>query len=235
MSRIGEVRDLRGMGILLKQIATATKNQSAATSNSNKPTANVHQFLGRLAVQLKTVPVYGGMERWYPLEGRNESSSGKSRGEIRLALALSANHPHSGPITSAIRQSFIEYERLLRIVVEYQVRTDAEWRGVLPEAAAVALRQLAAQRGLRPLAADVCAFSVYAAALHKRQLDFVAVVAPLVVRLRKTLQEPSGQMEELVAVFFKASDQFVGTALSILRYWRGSGNVKPDQLAALLQ
>jgi len=84
MSRIGEVKDLRGMGVLLKQIASATaKSGSSCESESGKP-AN-HQFFGQLQMPIRTIPL-NGLERWYPLEGRDgNSTSSASKSEKERA------------------------------------------------------------------------------------------------------------------------------------------------------
>ena len=59
--KISEVRDLRGLGVLL--------NEMILTSRSKPGKASQDQFLGllnRLNVPLRTIPLTG-IERWYPL------------------------------------------------------------------------------------------------------------------------------------------------------------------------
>lgn len=60
-----------------------------------------------------------GMERWFPLEGR-EKSKMKDRGEIRLSLSLSA----SNETTYSQQENFIHYERIVRIFAEHHFRSD---------------------------------------------------------------------------------------------------------------
>lgn len=210
------------MGILLKQIAVASK----------APGKPAHTFLGQLNVSLKTVPLCG-LERWYPLEGRDAKSKVKERGEIRLSLSLSASRTES---QFTLKESFIQYERLLRVIVEHQVRSDPEWRGSLPDPASVLLRQFAAHRGLRQAVTDACSWSVYATALHKRNLDF-SMLLSLLQRLRKAINEGRLPEEELVNIFWTATDTWVEAALSVIRYLRNSPELssKPDQLLALLE
>jgi BAI1-associated protein 3 len=223
MSRISEVKDLRGMGILLKQIAVASK----------APGKPAHKFLGLLNVGLKSIPI-SGLERWYQLEGRDKTKV-KERGEIRLNLTLSATRTDTAE-QFTLQESFVQYERLLRIVVEHELRADVEWRGVLPDSAAVMLRQFAAHRGLRPSVTDACCWSVYSTALHKRTLDLV-VMLNLVQRLRKAINDGKLPEEELVNVFWTAADSFVVAALSSIRHLRNNSelNTKPEQLSALLE
>lgn len=222
MSRIGEVKDLRGMGILLKQIAVASK----------APGKPAHKFLGLLNVPLKSIPL-SGLERWYPLEGRQDKAKSKDRGEIRLNLALTASRNET---QFTLQESFVQYERLLRIVVEHEMRSDNEWRGILPESVAITLRQFAAHRGLRPAVTDACSWSVYATALHKRTLDFTLLLG-IIQRLKKAISDGKLPEEELVNVFWTAADTFVGAALSAIRHQRNNSELcnKTEQFTALLQ
>ena len=221
MSRITEVKDFRGMGVLLKQIAVASK----------APGKPAHKFLGLLNVALKSVPL-SGLERWYPLEGKDKTKI-KDRGEIRLNLALSASRTEA---QFTLQESFVQYERLLRVIVEHELRSDVDWRGILPESATVMLRQFAAHRGLRLAVTDACCWSVYATALHKRTLDF-SIVLGLVQRLRKAINEGKLPEEELVNVFWTAADSFIAAALLVIRHLRNNSELihKPEQLSALLE
>ncbi|EFX82091.1 hypothetical protein DAPPUDRAFT_316637 [Daphnia pulex] len=223
MSRISEVKDFRGMGILLKQIAVASK----------APGKPAHKFLGLLNVGLKSIPI-SGLERWYQLEGRDKTKI-KERGEIRLNLTLSATRTDTSE-QFTLHESFVQYERLLRIIVEHELRADVEWRGVLPDSAAVMLRQFAAHRGLRSCVTDACSWSVYATVLHKRTLD-LGMMLNLVQRLRKAINDGKLPEEELVNVFWTAADSFVVAALSAVRYLRNNPELstKPEQLSFLLE
>uniref|UniRef100_A0A0N8EGD3 Unc-13 D n=1 Tax=Daphnia magna TaxID=35525 RepID=A0A0N8EGD3_9CRUS len=223
MSRITEVKDLRGMGILLKQIAVASK----------APGKPAHKFLGLLNLGLKSIPL-SGLERWYQLEGRDKTKT-KDRGEIRLNLTLSASRPDTSE-QFTLQESFIHYERLLRIVVEHEMRGDSEWRGVIPDSAALMLRQFAAHRGLRQSVTDACLWSVYSTAFHKRTLD-LSVMLGLVQRLRKAINDGKLPEEELVNVFWTAAESFSVAALSAIRHLRNNPELstRPDQLSALLE
>lgn len=221
MGRISEVKDLRGMGILLKQIASASKAPG-------KPN---HGFIGQLSVPLKMIPL-SGIERWYPLEGRDKSK-GKERGDIRLSLSLSAVRTEA---QFTLQDSFVHYEHMFRIIVEHEMRSDADWRGRVPDTAAALLRQFAAHRGLRQSVVDDCMWSVYASVLPKRPLDFVLLLNVL-QRLRKAITDEKLVEEELVTVFWSGAESFATAALSVIRYLRNHADIcsDPAQLSALLE
>ena len=220
MSRITEVKDFRGMGILFRQIAISTKA-------SDEP---AHEFLGLINVPLKSVPL-SGLEQWYSLEGKDETKI-KDRGEILLNLALSASQTET---QFTLQESFAQYERFLRILMEHELGSNVDWCGIFPESAIVMLRQFAAHRGLPQAVTDVCCWSVYANALHKRTLDF-SIMLGLVQRLRKVINDEK-LPEELLNVFWTAAEYFIGAALTTIRHLRNNSEIiqRPEQLSALLE
>ena len=130
MSRLGQVKDYRGFGKLLKGIAVASKS-------SGKPTP---EFLGLLTIPLKVherwikfllfewirtwcrdqvVPI-SGMERWFQLIGRDPSKN-KERGEAKLSLALSVDKKD---VQLSLKERYMQYELCLRSFVEYELRLD---------------------------------------------------------------------------------------------------------------
>ena len=227
MSRIGEVKDWRGFGNFVKQIASASK----AT-----PGKAAHPFLGQLNVPLKTIPLTG-IERWYPLEGRSPAkSNGKERGDIKLSLSLAASRPEQ---QFTLAESCSQYERVLRSVVEHELINDSEFRGQLPETATLMMRQLAVHRGLRPVAVDICTWSVLGRwALHKRTLDFTIFVS-LVARIRRAFSVPSGELVDplLDQMFWSAADAVVHSSVAAVRHLRNNSQLSanPSQLNALLE
>lgn len=216
--KISKVKDFREIGILLKEIAVTTK-----TSDKS-----IHQFLGQLDVPLKSIPLTG-LESWYPLEGRDKVKD-KERGEIQLNLFLSTSRTES---QSTLKESFTQYERLVKIVVEYQLRTDSNWRGELPD---YLLQEFAAHRGLRQPVTDVCSWSVFSTLLHKRTLDFTMLLS-LIQRLRRAIVDGKLTENDLLDVFWTATDSFVETALSAIHHLRSNSelNTNSIQLSALLQ
>ena len=224
MSRIGEVKDLRGMGILLKQIAVASKATPGKAS---------HQFIGQLNVPLKTIPLTG-IERWYPLEGRT-NGAGKERGDIKLNLLLTASRPE---LQFTLAESCSQYERVLRTVVEHELVNDSEFRGHLPETATLLMRQLAAHRGLRAVAVDVCTWSILGGrALHKRTLDFTILVS-LIARIRRAFSIPGEVIDPLLdQIFWSAADGVIHAGVSVVRHLRNNSQLSanPSQLNALLE
>ena len=156
----------------------------------------------------------------------------KDRGEILLNLALSASQTET---QFTLQESFAQYERFLRILMEHELGSNVDWCGIFPESAIVMLRQFAAHRGLPQAVTDVCCWSVYATALHKRTLDF-SIMLGLVQRLRKVINDEK-LPEELLNVFWTAAEYFIGAALTTIRHLRNNSEKiqRPEQLSALLE
>ena len=231
MRKISEIRDLRGMGVLL--------NEMILTSKATLGKAAQHQFLGQLNVPLKTISLTE-IKCWYPLEGRSAiESDGKERGDIKLSLSLSASRPEQ---QFTLAESCSQYERVLRSVVEHELINDSEFRGHLPETATLMMRQLAVHRGLRPVAVDICTWSVLGKwALHKRTLDFTILVS-LVSRIRRAFSIPGAGGEVMIdplldQMFWSAADAVVHSSVAAVRHLRNNSQLStnPSQLNALLE
>lgn len=121
----------------------------------------------------------------------------------------------------------------MNIVVEHEIRSDANWQGQLPN---YLFSQFAAHRGLRQSVTDVCSWSVYSTALHKRILDFTLLFT-LFQRLRKAFNYGKLPEEELVDMFWAASDSFTEAALSVIRHFRNNPeiNTSSHQISSLLE
>ena len=119
--------------------------------------------------------------------------------------------------------------------MEHELGSNVDWCGIFPESAIVMLRQFAAHRGLPQAVTDVCCWSVYATALHKRTLDF-SIMLGLVQRLRKVINDEK-LPEELLNVFWTAAEYFIGAALTTIRHLRNNSEKiqRPEQLSALLE
>ena len=157
----------------------------------------------------------------------------KDRGEILLNLALSASQTET---QFTLQESFAQYERLFRILMEHELGSDVHWCGIFPESATVMLQQFAAYCGLPQAVSDVCYWSVYANALQKRNLDF-SIMLGLVQRLRKAINNGKLPEEELLNVFWTAAESFIGAALRTIRHLRNNLEIiqRPEQLSALLE
>jgi len=227
LCRLGEVKDCRGLGKLLKQMAVAT----AKTTPGKQP----HQFLGRLDIPLKMVPVMG-LERWFSLEGRQDKTKVKERGEIKLNLMMSAT---SIDVQFTFKENIAQYQQILRVFIEHHLRSDAEWRGHMNDLASLSLRQFAAHRGLRASVTDVCLWSTYTSTLMRRTLDY-ALLRSLLQRIRKSGIDSVDQLNQLDAVgdiFWTAAQVFITAALTSIRHIRNNVQLRsnPAHLAALLQ
>lgn len=113
------------------------------------------------------------------------------------------------------------------------MRVDENWRGLLPDDL---LRQFAAHLGLGKSVTDVCSWSVYPIALHKRTLDFTLLLT-LIKRLPKALKKGKLPEGELIDKIWTATDSFTEAALSAICNLRNNSeiNTKPQQLSALLE
>ena len=134
-----------------------------------------------------------------------------------------------------LAESCSQYERVLRSVVEHELINDSEFRGHLPETATLMMRQLAVHRGLRPVAVDICTWSVLGRwALHKRTLDFTLFVS-LVARIRRAFSVPGGEVVDplLDQMFWSAADAVVHSSVAAVRHSQLSAN--PSQHNALFE
>ncbi|XP_048487474.1 BAI1-associated protein 3 [Plutella xylostella] len=153
VSRLNEVRGVRGLGRFFKQVC-----QSARQGSQD-------DFLGSVNVPLREIPSTG-VEAWYKLEARSQRSS--VQGRIRLRLWLSAREAgrHDDDNWQQVRQ----HERLFGVLLSHEVETaaslqpgDAEghsgFEGELCGAAQTLLHQHAVQGDLSELQAAIARFA----------------------------------------------------------------------------
>ena len=222
MYRIGNIKDLKGVGFLLREMVSSRNKAS-------------HQFIGKVNISLKTIPL-NGIGKWYPLQGRsNLTYSNKARGDIKLHLSLTASRPEQ---QFTLAESCSQYERVLLAVVEHELINDSKFCGHLPETAKLLMGQLAAHRGLRSVAVDVCTWSVLGGqTLNKKTLDF-AILVSIINRIRKAFSSPNEVIDPLLdQMFWSAADGLVQSCLSIIRQLRNNAELlsNPSQLDALLE
>ena len=67
------------------------------------------------------VPVMG-LERWFSLEGRQDKTKVKERGEIKLNLMMSAT---SIDVQFTFKENIAQYQQILRVFIEHHLRSDA--------------------------------------------------------------------------------------------------------------
>ncbi|CAH2039629.1 unnamed protein product, partial [Iphiclides podalirius] len=158
VSRLNEVRGVRGLGRFFKQVC-----QSARQGSQD-------DFLGCVNIPLREIPSTG-VEAWYKLEARSQRSS--VQGRIRLRLWLSAREAgrHDDDNWQQVRQ----HERLFGVLLAHEVETasmlhsgdaasgeassSVPWEGELCGAAQTLLHQHAVQGDLSTLQAAIARFA----------------------------------------------------------------------------
>ncbi|CAH4028679.1 unnamed protein product [Pieris brassicae] len=154
VSRLNEVRGVRGLGRFFKQVC-----QSARQGSQD-------DFLGCVNIPLREIPSTG-VEAWYKLDARSQRSS--VQGRIRLRLWLSAREAgrHDDDNWQQVRQ----HERLFGVLLAHEVETAANiacegaesdshvWEGDLCGAAQTLLHQHAVQGDLSSLQAAIARFA----------------------------------------------------------------------------
>ncbi|XP_075979118.1 BAI1 associated protein 3 [Anticarsia gemmatalis] len=154
VSRLNEVRGVRGLGRFFKQVC-----QSARQGSQD-------DFLGCVNIPLREIPSTG-VEAWYKLEARSQRSS--VQGRIRLRLWLSAREAgrHDDDNWQQVRQ----HERLFGVLLAHEVETagmaaasaegecSAMFEGELCGAAQTLLHQHAIQGDLSALQAAIARFA----------------------------------------------------------------------------
>jgi len=133
VSKLNEVRGVKGLGRFFKQIA-----QSARSSSTD-------DFLGCVNVPLVDIPSTG-LDRWYQLEARTQRSS--VQGKIRLKLWLSTREDR-GTSEEDNWSDLRQQERLHEVFIAHELEgydgPTWEWGGELPAAAKSVLHQHAIQ------------------------------------------------------------------------------------------
>lgn len=133
-----------------------------------------------------------------------------------------------------LHENFIQYQNILKIVVEHELRADGNWRGLLPDWANVILGQFAVHRGLSQALTDICSWTAYSTVLQHRTLDFT-ILLDLIQKIHQALDKLSN--EEHLNIFWTATDSFTEAALSIISNLRNNSelNTNSQQLSALLE
>ncbi|XP_032520325.2 BAI1-associated protein 3 [Danaus plexippus] len=152
VSRLNEVRGVRGLGRFFKQVC-----QSARQGSQD-------DFLGCVNIPLREIPSTG-IEAWYKLEARSQRSSVQGRIKLRLWLSAREAGRHDDDNFQQVRQ----HERLFGVLLAHEIETATasigtegergEWEGELCSAAQTLLHQHAIQGDLSPLQATIARFA----------------------------------------------------------------------------
>ncbi|KAK2576361.1 hypothetical protein KPH14_005712 [Odynerus spinipes] len=130
VSKLNEVRGVKGLGRFFKQIA-----QSARSGSQD-------DFLGCVNIPLQDIPSTG-LERWYKLEARTQRSN--IQGRIRLKLWLSTREDR-GTSEEDNWAELRQQERLYTVFLDHEMNKQGEdFTGELPQTALTILHQHAIQ------------------------------------------------------------------------------------------
>lgn len=143
VSRLNEVRGVRGLGRFFKQVC-----QSARQGSQD-------DFLGCVNIPIADIPSTG-MEGWFKLEARSQRST--VQGRIRLKLWLSTREGQVGDGSAASdidnTSEAKNMEQLQMVFMKHEVATHEPswtWNGELPGPALTILHQMAVQADLAEL------------------------------------------------------------------------------------
>lgn len=149
VSRLNEVRGVRGLGRFFKQVC-----QSARQGSQD-------DFLGSINIPISDIPSTG-LDAWFKLEARSHRST--VQGRIRLKLWLSTREDRGNVVEENNEQQMRKVEQLQMVFMQHEVTTHEPswtWCGDLPGPALTILHQLAVQSELSDLQ---CAMARYVAA-----------------------------------------------------------------------
>ncbi|CAH1171241.1 unnamed protein product [Phaedon cochleariae] len=159
VSKLNEVRGVRGLGRFFKQVC-----QSARQSSQD-------DFLGCVTIPLQDIPSTG-LEGWFKLEARSQRSS--VQGRIRLKLWLSTRE-NRGNTEEDDWTELAQHERLCAKFVDHELRSCGRetwtWTGDLPGPALTILHQHAVQGDLTDLQTAMARFVAAARVYSKYPLD----------------------------------------------------------------
>ncbi|XP_023161054.2 BAI1-associated protein 3 [Drosophila hydei] len=149
VSRLNEVRGVRGLGRFFKQVC-----QSARQGSQD-------DFLGSVNIPIAEIPSTG-LDAWFKLEARSHRST--VQGRIRLKLWLSTREDRGHAADENNEQQLHKVEQLQMVFMQHEVTTHEPswtWCGDLPGPALTILHQMAVQSELTDLQ---CAMARYVAA-----------------------------------------------------------------------
>ncbi|XP_065160507.1 BAI1-associated protein 3 isoform X2 [Atheta coriaria] len=159
VSKLNEVRGVRGLGRFFKQVC-----QSARQSSQD-------DFLGCVNIPLQDIPSTG-LEGWFTLEARSQRSS--VQGRIRLKMWLSTRE-NRGCADDDNWTELMQHEALYAAFVDYELRNWSRetwtWSGDLPGPALTILHQHAVQGDLSELQTAMARFVGASRTYLKTSLD----------------------------------------------------------------
>ncbi|XP_043289714.1 BAI1-associated protein 3 isoform X2 [Venturia canescens] len=135
VSKLNEVRGVKGLGRFFKQIA-----QSARSGSQD-------DFLGCVNIPLHDIPSTG-LDNWYKLQARTQRSN--IQGRIRLKLSLSTREDR-GTSEEYNWGELRQQERLFTVFLNHELSKQTDFSDELPQAAMTILHQHAIQGDITKL------------------------------------------------------------------------------------
>ncbi|KAE8747898.1 hypothetical protein FOCC_FOCC005511 [Frankliniella occidentalis] len=186
VSRLNEVRGVKGLGRFFKQIAQSARSGSA------------DDFLGCINIPVADIPSQG-VESWFNLEARTHRST--VQGRIHLKLWLSTREDR-GTSEEDNWRDVRQQERLHEVFIAHALRERElggrtwEWRGELGAGAQAVLHQHAIQGDITDLQLALVRFVAFVRTAVHTPIDF-----GIVLKLMHDLEEqwdsgPLSQEEE---------------------------------------
>lgn len=159
VSKLNEVRGVRGLGRFFKQVC-----QSARQSSQD-------DFLGCVTIPLQDIPSTG-LEGWFKLEARSQRSS--VQGRIRLKMWLSTREDR-GTSEEDNWTELMQHESLYATFIDYELRNwnreSWTWSGDLPALALTILHQHSVQGDLTQLQTAAARFVAASKVYLRHPLD----------------------------------------------------------------
>ncbi|XP_037044605.1 BAI1-associated protein 3 isoform X2 [Bradysia coprophila] len=208
VSRLNEVRGVRGLGRFFKQVC-----QSARQGSQD-------DFLGCVNIPIADIPSTG-LEGWFKLEARSQRSS--VQGRIRLKLWLSTRDDR-GFSEEDNSLEVRKLARLQKVIMSHEVAKHEPswtWPGDLPGPAMTIFHQMAVQGNISDLQ---CALARFVAVVHVNRLTPIdpKFIHRLLVDIDKMWNQPNQEplTRELEQWLAEAMNGFVDKSLNQIRRHR---------------
>ncbi|KAF0299412.1 BAI1-associated protein 3 [Amphibalanus amphitrite] len=215
VSKLNEVKGVRGMARFFKQVAQSARSGSGGQDD----------FLGCVNISLQDIPSTG-LDQWFTLEGRTSKSA--VQGRIRLKMWLSTREDR-GVSEEDTWSEVIQQQKLFELFVKHELSKyrgpSYRWSGELPTPATTILHQHAVQGDLTELQQAVCRWIAYAEQHQETSLDY-----RLLLKILKQLNDKFTQdaltyeEQESLAESFKTTLAHCFAVLRKLRKLFPAGN-----------
>jgi len=216
MTKIGEVKGVKGLRKLMKEIAV-----TASTGKHD------NELVGSATLPLKNVPA-SGQTFWCTLEKRGKA---KKQGDVKIRLSFSSEKNQQ--VASQ------EHRHLLRLALLHELENSKvepfQWNGEFCQAAETILTQHLVQCGMSPVSVTLAKWSEFASVHVNHPLSFI-VFSLLLQKLVKPLQNRLTTDDE-EKMFWEAARKLLPSCFNGVRRIRKlthSDNNTLNQLSAIL-